>query len=159
MDGDARRSLFRELFNFVRSCEVKTFALVFDKKTIAGHDALVSAMAKAVGSLIRDNLSYFQSQDRLVIYYDNGQREITNLVNSVFNALLSNVEVKRVVAADYSLFQAADLCCTLELLRTKLYTGALSKSEKNFFETKNSSGERALKKLYLNAFDRMRFPA
>jgi len=30
------------------------------------------------------------------VYYDNGQKEPTNLVNSVFNAHLSNVEERKV---------------------------------------------------------------
>lgn len=64
-------------------------------------------MSRELGALIREHYAYFSGWDRIVIYYDNGQKEITNLVNSVFNAHLSNVEVRKVVPADYSLFQAA----------------------------------------------------
>jgi hypothetical protein len=95
--------------------------------------------------VIRANYEYFSSWDRVVIYYDNGQKEITNLVNSVFNSHLTNVEVRRVVPSDYSLFQAADLCCTLTLLRQKIETMGLSTSE------------RALNKGYFKTMDRKRF--
>lgn len=81
-------------------------------------------MSRDVGALIRMNYGYFTVWDRIVIYYDNGQKEITNLVNSVFSALLSNVEVRNVSPSDYSLFQVADLCCTLTLLRTKIESRA-----------------------------------
>lgn len=72
--------------------------------------------------------------DRIIVYYDNdnGQKEITNLVNTLFNAFLE-AEVRKVSPSDYSLFQAADMFCTLTLLEEKLENEGLSKSEKEFF--------------------------
>lgn len=98
------------------------------------------------------------SWERIVVYYDNGQREITHLVNSIFNAHLS-VEVRKVVPADYSLFQAADLCCTLALLRQKINTVGLTASERDFFSTPKDGAERALKKGNFKTLDRKRFGA
>ena len=99
---------------------------------------------------------FFSEWDRIVIYYDNGQKELTNLVNSVFNAHLTTVEIRRVVPSDYSLFQAADLCCTLALLRRKIETVGLSSSERDFFSTAKDGAERALKKGYFKTLDRQR---
>ncbi len=59
--------------------------------------------------LIRSTVENLSSWDRVVIYYDNGQRELTNLVHGVFNAHLTTVEVRKVVPARYSLFQVTDL--------------------------------------------------
>ena len=115
-------------------------------------------MSRELGELIRSNYEYFTSWERIVIYYDNGQKELTNLVNSVFNAHLG-VEVRKVVPADYSLFQAADLCCTMALLRQKIGSGGLSPSERGFFSTPKDSAERALKKGYFKTLDRQRFGA
>lgn len=157
LDMPARRSIFRVLVDFVRLCDVTHHALVFSKREHRDTDQLVSAMARELGALIRANHGYFSSWDRVVIYYDNGQREITTLVNSVFNAHLNNVEVRKVVPSDYSLFQAADLCCTLALLPTKVTTVGLSSSEKDFFSTPTLSAERALKKGYFKTMDRKRF--
>lgn len=67
------------------------------------------------------------------------------------------MDVRKVVPSDYSLFQAADLCCTLTLLRTKIETVGLSSSERHFFSTPNDSAERALKKGYFKTLDRKRF--
>jgi hypothetical protein len=134
LDMPSRRSIFRVLVDFVRTCEVTHHSWVFSKRELGDTDRLVSAMSRELGMLIRSNSEFFSSWERIVIYYDNGQKEITNLVNSVFNAHLS-VEVRKVVPADYSLFQAADLCCTLALLRQKIETGGLSPSERGFFST------------------------
>lgn len=157
LDLPARRSLFRLLVDFVHRCDVSHHSWVFSKREMPDTDRLVSLMARELGSLIRSKYEYFSAWDRIVIYYDNGQKEITNLVNSVFNAHLANVEVRKVVPSDYSLFQAADLCCTLTLLRTKIETVGLSRSERDFFSTSAASAERALKKGYFKTMDRKRF--
>jgi hypothetical protein len=138
-----RRAIFRVLVDFVRMSDVTHHSWVFSKREL--------------GALIRSSHEYFSAWDRVVIYYDNGQKELTNLVNSVFNAHLSNVDVRKVVPSDYSLFHAADLCCTLTLLCTKIETDGLSSSERDFFSTPKDSAERALKKGYFKTLDRKRF--
>jgi hypothetical protein len=134
---------------------VHTFT--FDKRTLTDADGLISSMSRELGAMLQDDRAFFQQWERIVIYYDNGQKEITNVVNSVFNAHLTNVEVRRVAPTDYSLFQAADLCCTLALLRAKIGSVGLSKSEQDFFSTASASAERALKKAYLKPIDKKRY--
>lgn len=157
LDMPARRSIFRVLVDFVRTCEITHHSWVFNKRQLSDSDQLVSQMSREIGALIREHVDYFMSWHRIVVYYDNGQKELTNLINSVFNAHLSNVEVRRVIPADYTLFQAADLCCTLALLRTKIDTVGLSSSEQSFFSTARDGAERALKKGYFKTLDRKRF--
>lgn len=130
---------------------------VFHKREVADADHLVTLISRDLGAFIRENYGYFQAWDRVVIYYDSGQKELTNLVNSVFSSHLSNVEVRKVVPSDYSLFQAAGLICTLALLRKKIETVGLSVSERAFFSTPKDSAERALKKGYFKTIDAKRF--
>lgn len=52
--------------------------------------------------------------------------------------------------SDYSLLQAADMICTLELLCAKVSDSALSRSEREFF-----GGVRDLKKNYLKPLAKM----
>jgi hypothetical protein len=157
MDMPERRAIFRVLVDFVRRCEVTHHSLVFHKREATDTDHLVSLISRAVSAFIRDNLVFFASWDRIVIYYDSGQKELTNVVNSVFNAHLTTVEVRKVIPSDYTLFQAADLCCTLALLRTKIETIGLSASERDFFSTPKDSAERALKKGYFKTMGAKRF--
>lgn len=157
LDMASRRSIFRVLVDFVRTASLTHHSWVFNKRELGDSDRLVSRMSRELGLLIQEQFAYFSGWDRVVIYYDNGQKEITNLVNSVFNAHLSNVEVRKVSPADYSLFQAADLCCTLALLRRKIDADGLSKSERDFFSTKKDSAERALKRGYFKTLDGKKF--
>lgn len=152
-----RRSLFRVLVEFVRHCTITHRSFVFSKRDHRDSDALVTAMSRELGAFVRDNHAFFAGWDRIVVYYDNGQKEITNVVNSVFNALLTSAEVRKVSPADYSLFQAADLCCTLSLLETKIGAGGLSSSERDFFSTDKYGAERSLRRGYLRTMERKRF--
>ena len=144
LDKPKRRMMFHSLLTFFRFCEVKYEVLAFSKKEVVDSDDLVSRMARSLSMLIMSNLSYFQEYEKVIIYYDNGQKEVSRVINSVFNALLSCVEIRRVQPSDYCLFQAADMVCTIELLAAKLETGQLTNSETEFFR-----GERAFRKNYL----------
>ena len=158
MDMVARRSIFRILVDFVRTSDISLQSWVFPKRDFGDDDQLIGGISRTLGRFISSHYQYFGSWDHIVIYYDNGQKEITNIVNSVFNAYLSTVEVRKVAPADYSLFQAADLCCTLTLLQSKITSGnGLSKSEKDFFSTSKNSAERALKKGYFKTMNQKQF--
>lgn len=145
LDMAQRRRLFRHLFDFMRLCDIKYEAFVFKKREFKDRDQLVSRMSREIGGFVRDNFEFFRSFDEVIVYYDNGQKEVTNLVNAVFNAFLE-ADVRKVNPSDYSLFQAADMFCMLRLLTEKLDDGqtSLSKSELDFFLS-----VRDLKKNYL----------
>ena len=153
----ARRFIFRVLVDFTSKTRINHHSWVFVKKDFPDSDRLVAGISRALSAFIRENVAFFNTWDRIVIYYDNGQKELTNIVNIVFNAHLSTAEVRKVVPSDYSLFQAADLVCTLALLRAKIATVGLSASEQAFFSTRKDSAERALKKGYFRTMECKRF--
>lgn len=93
---------------------------------------LTTKLSKAISGILRDNYDYFESFDRIIIYYDNGQIELTKILTTLFSAFLYNVEFRKVTPVDYKLFQVADLVCTLELLETK---NLFTKSEQEFFHS------------------------
>ena len=53
LDMQARRSIFRVLVDFVRTCEVTHHSWVFNKRELGDTDQLVSAMSRELGALIR----------------------------------------------------------------------------------------------------------
>ncbi len=151
LDVLERRKLFRHLYDFARVAEIHYKTFVFEKRELSSHDELITRMSREVGLFVRDNLEFFQSFDRRIVYYDNGQKEITNLINTALNALI-DVEVRKVRPSDYHLFQVADLLCALELVRRKMASSrGISKSEEDFFR-----GQRNLKKNFLRPIERKR---
>lgn len=150
LDITTRRKLFRALFSFMRQCDIAYESFLFRKAEFDSRDKMVSRMSRDVGAFVRDNLAFFQSFDKVIVYYDNGQKEITNTINTVFNVFL-DAEVRKVSPSDYSLFQAADMVCTLRMLSGKLDApgAGLSRSELEFFRS-----ARELRRSYLKPMRR-----
>lgn len=88
-----------------------------EKKHIQDTIEATGKLSKQLATFIRDNYEFFCSYDTVKIYYDNGQIEVTRILSSVFNALLENVEFRKVLPADYRLFQVADLIMYIEINR------------------------------------------
>ena len=117
--------------------------LLHRKKHISDVVEATGRLSKQISEFIEHYEDFFAFDD-VKIYYDNGQVEVSKILSSVFNALLPNPIFRRVMPSEYKLFQAADLLCSLELIKLKLENNMFSKSEKTFFEN-----IRDLKKNYL----------
>lgn len=132
-----RKHLFSCIFNFVRKAPVRYESVVVAKATCCDSIELTNQISKGVANILNESLEYFLSFDSVIVYYDNGQIELTKILTSVFNAILSKVEFRKVSPKNYRLFQVADLICTLELVHTKLEGGLeLTASEKQFLGSK-----------------------
>lgn len=68
-----------------------------------------------------DNLAYFQSFDRVRVYYDGGQSPVRRALHGAVEYALAKeaVEYRSASYEEYRLSQAADLLCTLELTSIK----------------------------------------
>lgn len=95
--------------------------------------AMTGKLSKAITLEIMKHEDFWNSFDKLIVYYDNGQVELTKILSSVFNVLYPNVEFRKVRPVDYRLFQVADLICTMELLSEKAESNSFTKSETEFF--------------------------
>lgn len=153
MSVKERRQLLGLLVSFARTVEISYTSFCVEKRMLPNSSlALTVALSKKLSDFIRDNYDFFLGYDRIVLYYDNGQIELTRILASVFSAMLSDVEFRKVIPSGYRLFQVADMFCTLELVEQKAERKALSKSERLFF-----TSERDLKKNYLKPMHRLRF--
>ena len=130
---DERRTVFTKLFYFAIHCDIRYKAFLFYKKDYDSIDQFKEKMTIELKQFIRDNLLIFQSYDRVVLYYDNGQYQLTKILNNVLSTELSYYEAKKAIPSEYKLFQVADLICTLRLLEEKSSNKALTHSEKLVF--------------------------
>ena len=144
-----RQKILMKMMSFIRHLDIRFKSIYIEKKHIEDFVEATGKLSKQLAAFIRDNYDFFCGFDAVKIYYDNGQVEVTRVLSSVFNALLENVEFRKVIPADYRLFQVADLICTLKLTELKLNNHLLSKSEIYFFEN-----ERTLKKNYRKPLDK-----
>ncbi len=128
-----RKQLFNALFHFARKLDFQYSCIAIKKSECPDVITMTAKVSKAIAEILRSNETFFNSFDDVIIYYDNGQIELTKILTSVFNTLYTHVDFRKVKPVDYKLFQIADLICTLELLSLKAETSSFSKSEIEFF--------------------------
>lgn len=148
-----KQKILKNLMAFIRRLDIHIKSVYIEKRGVEDFVEATGNLSKQLAAFIRSNLQFFLKFDSIKIYYDNGQVEVNRILAAVFNALLDNVEFRKVIPSDYRLFQVADLVCTLKLVELKMERHALSKSEKYYF-----GDERTLKKNYLKPIHQKEFP-
>ena len=152
MGPNERRAILSKLFYFVMKSEISYKTFIFEKRQFDDLFKLEGRMAKEMSLFIRENIEYFQTFDEVILYYDNGQRNLNRILNSVLFTELSKYDVRKVSPKDYKLFQVADLICTLQLLDIKHKKNELSKSELLIFHNPKD-----LKKQFLKPIQKKEF--
>ena len=130
-----RKRLFNLLFRFARKIPIRFMTAKVRKAECSGTDELETKLTKVISNEITRNEDYFKSFDKIIIYYDSGQKPLKRILNIIFSSKFSDIEVRKVKPVDYRLFQVADLVCTLDHIYFKIELGLFSKSEKEFFST------------------------
>lgn len=101
--------------------------------------------------MITSHSTYFDQFDKVIVYYDNGQAELSAILNAVLSVLFHDVEFRKAEPQKYRLLQVADFVCSLELLKIKRDEKRLSKSEEKFFYKPQE-----LKKTFLKSLEEKR---
>jgi len=145
LDVKERFQIFNKFFHFTRKIGIKYANIIIDKKHKSSID-INNAISKQLSNIVKEKLEYFQGFDKIIIYYDNGQMQLANILVSVFSSWFhEKFEYRTVSPYEYKLFQVADFICTLSLIEHKKQQGKdLTSSEKIFFNS-----YRELKQNYL----------
>ena len=110
-------------------------------------------MKRDIITLLFDNLEFFQSYDKVKIYYDNGQEIVAHALRGAVEYALSKESIlfRKTNAADFMLAQAADMLCTLELTAEKYRNKEASRTDIKMF-----GNAHAFKNNYMKAIKRKR---
>lgn len=130
---DDRRKLLYCMLNFTMSCPITHYTVFVDRKIANDKIALSGKLSKEITQFIARNYDYFMQYNRIVVYYDNGQIELSSILSAIFSAHLNHVEFRKAIPQKYKLLQVADFICTIELLNIKRNRNTLNSSEKKFF--------------------------
>ncbi len=154
IDIKERFKIFNKLFHFTRNVNIKYKNIIINKKSILSQLDMSNQISKNLSIFIKENFKYFSSYEKIIIYYDNGQFQLANILVAVFSSWFAdNFEYKVVCPNDYKLFQTADLICTLSLIEHKInYNNCLTKSENMFFGSSSN-----LKRNYLKQLKKKKF--
>jgi len=96
MDIAVRKKAFTGLFAFARRTPFTYQSFHFRKRETSDRFALKGVISRRLAQYLQDHAEYFLSFDQVIIYYDNGQAEITDVLNTLFNAFFFNVEFRKV---------------------------------------------------------------
>lgn len=152
MDITERRRCLNKILAFARHLNVTYKSFVVEKLKDMDTVSLTMALTKQLSEFFLKHKQYFDEYEKIIVYYDNGQIELSRILASAFTILLPQAEFRKVIPADYRLFQVADLFCTMQLVALKYDRKCLSKSEELFF-----GSHEALKKNYLKILSRKEF--
>ena len=130
---DQRKKIFSALFTLAYKLPIHYLSATIENTPNDDVVSLSSRLTKSIIAIIRSHYDYFSSFGEIIIYYDNGQVQLTKILIAVFQSLFVNVSYRKVLPSNYRLFQIADLFCTLELLEAKRLSSRLSPSEIAFF--------------------------
>lgn len=98
--------------------------------------------------MIRDGNKYFSHFTSLIVHYDNGQLELSKVLQTCFLNSFDDVSFIETKQEEEPLMQAADLICTFETINSKIEDGRLTKSDLDFFGCKGDIRKSYIKPLW-----------
>ena len=128
-----RKAIFQKIYHFAIRCNIKYKQFYFLKKESKDSFELRAKIAKELSLFLRNKYDEISEFDNVILYYDNGQKEISNILNTVFATELSTHETRHAYQKDYRLSQVADMICTLKLLEIRADNNSLTRSEELVF--------------------------
>ena len=81
---DQRRKIFTAIYQFGRKSPIKLKSIIVNKKYTDTYKLLKKQLTMELNESIFNNLKYFQKFDKIIIYYDNGQSQLTSILEDIF---------------------------------------------------------------------------
>lgn len=132
-----RKKIYSALFRFSSSVKMKYSSIIFQKRFADDVGKLANSLKLLLRNLIEENLAYFQQFNKIIVYYDGGQKILARIIDEEFGTLPSYVRKADFDHTEKKLFQVADMLTFLDKLIYKYeHRMKLSPSEKRFFNTK-----------------------
>lgn len=142
-DSEDVFKILRDMLHFVKKSPIRYYLITIDKLNLTTSDGLRYVITNQMSDFINHNYSWLKKFDLIKIYYDNGQKIVSESLKKTFCEEL-NCKINKVKPQDYFLFQVADFICTCNLIEIKRQKGLMSNSEQRIFTPKT------FKKLFIS---------
>ena len=154
MPREVRIRIFRRMMVFIQKAKFKYKCFKVFKPYNSKDEAIHDTILQEIVDFLISHRNDFNACGKIKVYYDNGQAQVTALLREAFAIYSAKVEFAMdVQPSKYRLFQAADVICTIELVKAKLLaSGFISESEDRFF-----GGIKNFKKNYLKPLTRKEY--
>lgn len=135
MTVELRKQLLVAFNVFVQRLPIRYKSFVFQSKHFKNKKVLQTQIRKNLVEFLFDEIEFFQSFDKVKIYYDDGQSAVSDALHSAIEyALSTSVPVYK--DSDYRRFrlsQAADYLCEIELAAVKYDNHDETRTDIKFF--------------------------
>ena len=102
MERKERKRLFSHTTAFASHLPIKYKTLTFCKTETDTYSSFLAKMLFSIKNFITENLEFLQSFDKQILYYNRGQKEISNLIwNSFEDIFPTTLEVRLAFQNDY----------------------------------------------------------
>lgn len=143
---DERKRILNSFMAFAAKIDISYATFIIEKRDGENQFKLISKLSAQIKVFLEERIDYFSGFDKIIIYYDNGQKQLTGILAALFTD--RNIEFRQNVSRSfYRLFQIADMLTTFELINKKREEGNNSKTEKDFFGSINKFNKDYYKRL------------
>lgn len=149
MPLERRKAYFSLFFIDLQHLPITYQTFFYKRNEFADKEALSNRMRRDITTFLFDNLSFFQSFEKVKIYYDNGQQIVASALHAAIEYVLSTNSYlyRKSKNADFILAQAADFLCAIELVARKFDNSEASRTEEKFFGSARNFKRNYLKKV------------
>ena len=131
---DTRKSIFKAIYHFSRKIPVKYHTIIIDKKYTDNSRILRQKLSTDINKMIKENESYFEKFDEIVMYYDNGQETLGIILDSIFSRFEGYEHRVDFNHKEKRLFQVSDMLTYIDKFDYKYKNKMLfTRGEKYFF--------------------------
>jgi hypothetical protein len=143
---DTRKQLLARFLAFARKLPIQYKVFRYKKRELSSGEIVVK-MKRDLINFLFEQIEAIQRYDTVKIYYDDGQRPVTHILEDAFNyALARNTAIfKDGNPSIYRLSQVADAICGLELVSTKYEFNDQTKTDNIFFQDKSNFSKNFMK--------------
>jgi len=108
MEITKRKSIFNALYHFSSIIKVKYYLIFINKNYYNNKIKLRNEIIKQINLLIEKNYIYFNKFNKIVLYYDNGQDVLGNILDLSFSQFNNYTHIIDFDHTKKKLFQVAD---------------------------------------------------
>lgn len=133
-DINMRKSIFNAIYLFSKKISVKYFTIIIDKKYTNNLKVLKKRIFSEIEKMIIENQKYFNKFKKIILYYDNGQKELGKILNKIFGSFENYEHIIEFNHEKERLFQVSDMLTYIDKLEYKYKNKmSLNNGEKYFF--------------------------
>lgn len=151
-----RKKLLYSFNVLVQRLPIQYTTYIYRHRDHNDAEALARHIQRDLIALFDEHLGFFQSYDKVKIYYDNGQKIVKEALYGAISSCLSQQAVihKKTTMTEYRLAQVADYLCTIELAAVKYSAKENGGTYDKFFGKIGSFKKNWLKQARRKSFDR-----